>query len=140
MNRKGEDQKEDLETIQKSILEAATKVAHTTKSDREKEVRRTPEKVKEREGAAARCTQAIKKKVLRNQAMKARADHAVKEILKRKPLTELYVNGKFMEDRKEWKKELQRHCDEVFVDLDETREVPWVVKTITKLILFLKTI
>ena len=59
--------------------------------------------------------------MLRKQARKARADHAVKcsmmpgkKILKRKPLTELYVNGKFTEDREE--------CDEVYMDPKETNE------------------
>ena len=45
VNEKGEDQKEALETVQKSIEEAAKKVS-TTKSDRDKEVRRTPEEVR----------------------------------------------------------------------------------------------
>ena len=27
------------------------------------------------------------------------------------------------EDREEWQKELQRHCEEVYTDHDETREV-----------------
>ena len=58
--------------------------------------------------------------MLRKQARKARADHAVKcsmvpgkKILKRKPLTELYVNGKFTEDREE--------CDEAHMDPEETQ-------------------
>ena len=41
----------------------------------------------------------------------------------KKPSTELYVNGKFTEDREEWKKELQRPSDQVYKDLEETREV-----------------
>ena len=44
MNNKEEDQKEDLETTEENIEEAAKQVAHTTKSERDKEVRRTPEK------------------------------------------------------------------------------------------------
>ena len=43
---------------------------------------------------------------------------------KRKPLMELYVNGKFTEDRKECNQELQRHCEEVYMDPEETKEVP----------------
>ena len=39
----------DLETKQKSIEEAAKVVVHTKESDRQKEVRRTPEKVREKE-------------------------------------------------------------------------------------------
>ena len=76
-------------------------MALTTKFERDKEVKQTPEKVRTREEAAARCTQAIKRKVLRKQARKAKADHGVKcsivpgkKIRKRKPLTEWDVNGK----------------------------------------------
>ena len=39
---------------------------------------------------------------------------------KRKPLTELNVKGHFTEDRSEWQKVLQRHCEEVYTDMDET--------------------
>ena len=53
-------------------------MALTTKFERDKEVKQTPEKVRTREEAAARCTQAIKRRVLRKQARTARADHAVK--------------------------------------------------------------
>ena len=85
---------------------------HTPRSPIEKkEVTRTPEQVITSEGAAARCTQANKVKVLRKRARNARADPAVtcsmmpgKKIPKRKPLTKLYVNGKFTEDREEWNK------------------------------------
>ena len=42
MDRKGGAQKEGLETIQRQIEEAAKKVAHTTKSDRQKEAKKTP--------------------------------------------------------------------------------------------------
>ena len=35
----------------------------------------------------------------------------------------MYVDGKFTEDREEWQKELPRHCEGVFTDPDETREV-----------------
>ena len=34
-----------------------------------------------------------------------------KKKAKRAPLTELYVDGHFTEDRAEWQKEFQRHCD-----------------------------
>ena len=40
--------------------------------------------------------------------------------MKNKPLSNLYVDGKFTEDREEWQKELQRHCEEVYIDHDET--------------------
>ena len=40
------------------------------------------------------------------------------------PLSELYVNGDFTQDREEWQRELQkRHCEEVYTDREETREV-----------------
>ena len=88
----------------------------------------TPESVKLREEAAARCTKKIKRKVLKKQARKARADHLVKCCLepgkkkaKRKPLAELYIKRKF--HRREWLKELQRHCEEVYADQEETKEV-----------------
>ena len=42
---------------------------------------------------------------------------------KRKPLTELHVKGHFTEDRKE-QQELQRHCEEVYTDKEETKETP----------------
>ena len=87
--------------------------AHTTKSDRVKEVRRTPQEVRIREEAAARCTKMTNRRVLKKQARKARTNHLVKcsmmpgkKRLQRKPLTELYVNGKLTEDREEWIQEL----------------------------------
>ena len=43
--------------------------------------------------------------------------------MKGKPLTELCVNGDLTEDREEWQQQLRRHCEEVFSDPDETREV-----------------
>ena len=68
--------------------------------------------------------------MLRKQARKARADHAVNrsmmpgnKILKRKPLTELCVDDKFTEDIEECNQELQRHCDEVYMDPEEPKEV-----------------
>ena len=97
-------------------------------SDRQTEVRRTPEDVMVKQGAAARNTRLVERQVLRKQPRKARADHAVKgtvmlgkKIPKRKPLTELYVDGNFTEDGEEWKN--GRHCDEVYVDPEKTIEV-----------------
>ena len=59
-----------------------------------KEMMRTPESVRLREEAAARCTAKIKRRVLRKQAKKARTEHLVrcslepgKKKAKRKPLT-----------------------------------------------------
>ena len=58
-----------------------------------------------REEAAERCTVKSKRRVLRRQARKARAEHLVRCSLvpgnrkaKRKPLTELYVKGNFTKD------------------------------------------
>ena len=89
----------------------------------------TPENVRLREEAAARSTAKIERKVLKKQARKARADHQVKCCLepgkkktKRQPLTELYVKGHSTEDTEEWQKELQRHCEEVYTDQEETKE------------------
>ena len=125
------DRKKNLETILKSIAQAAGKVAHTTNIDRDKAVKHTPRNVRMREEAVAGCTKVIKRKVLKKkQARKARADHLVKcsmmpgrRKMKSKPFSDLYVNGQFTEDREEWLKELQRHCEEVYTDQDETREV-----------------
>ena len=68
--------------------------------------------------------------MLEKQARKDRAEHHVrcclepgKKKARRKLLTELYVNGNFTEDREELQKELQRHCEEVYTDQEETKEV-----------------
>ena len=68
MRRKDEGQEEHLETIQKSIEEAAGKVAHSTKKTTEtKSVKQTPGNVRIREEAAAKCTQVVKtEECLRN--------------------------------------------------------------------------
>ena len=82
----------------------------------------TPENVRLREEAAERCTAKIKRKVLKKQARKVRAEHLVRCSLEpgkktnRKPLTELYVKGHFTEDGDEWRKELLRPCEEVYTD------------------------
>ena len=67
MNQKGDSQK--------SIEEAAKQVEQ---SDRDKEVRRTPEEVRIREEVAARRTKLIKRGVPKEQAREARADHLLK--------------------------------------------------------------
>ena len=120
---------EDLSTAQKNIENAAKNIQHRTNAQKEKELLRTPENVRLREEAAARCTAKIKWRVLRRQARKARAEHLircnlvpVKKKANRKPLTELYVKGHFTEDRTEWQKELQRHCEEMYTDMEETKE------------------
>ena len=66
MNDKAEGQKENLETILKSIAQAAGNVAHTTNIDRDKTVKQTPRNVRIREEAAAGCTKVIQRKVLKN--------------------------------------------------------------------------
>ena len=41
---------------------------------------------------------------------------------KPKPLAKLYVERHFTEDTAEWQNELQRHCEEVYTDMEETKE------------------
>ena len=101
----------------------------TTRKQKEKKKKSTPENVGQREECAARCTAKIRGKALKKQARQARAEHLVKCCLEpgrkkanREPLTELFVKGQFTEDREEWQEELQRHCEEVYTDLDETKE------------------
>ena len=48
--------------------------------------------------------------------------YANKDKTKKKPLSE-FLNGCFTEHREEWQKELQRYCEEVYTDQDDTREV-----------------
>ena len=60
MRREDEKQEENLGRIQKDIEEAAGKVAHNTKNDRDKAMKQTPENVKIREEAAARCPKVSK--------------------------------------------------------------------------------
>ena len=43
--------------------------------------------------------------------------------IKGKALTGLYVNGNFTEEREEWNQELQQHCEGVYTDPDETKQV-----------------
>ena len=123
------DTEEDLSTAQKNIENTAKKIQHRTNALKEKEMLRTPENVRLREEAAARCTAKTNRRVLRRQARKARAEHLVrcslepvKKKAKRKPLTEFYLKGHFTEDRSEWQRELRRHCEEVYPDMDETKE------------------
>ena len=101
---------------------------HTTRKRKEKIMMSIPECVRLREEAATRCTAKIKRKVLKKQARKARTEHQLKCCLQpgkkaqRKPLTELRVKGHFTEDRDEWRKELQKHCEEVYTDQEEAEE------------------
>ena len=94
MKREG-DKEEDLSTAQERSENAAKKIQHRTKAQKEKELVRTPENVRLRKEAAARCTAKIKRIVLRRQARKARAEHLVrcslepgKQKAKIKPQTE----------------------------------------------------
>ena len=100
-----------LETIQKKTEDAAKEIAHTTKLERDRG-----------EKAVARSLRPDERRVLRRQARKARAAHLVKCSLAlghrrvlRKPLKELHINGEFSENREDWRKELERHCGEVYV-------------------------
>ena len=100
-----------LAATQKNIETAAWKAAHRTKAQRAKTKISILETVRLREEAAARCTAKIKRRKLKKQARKARAEHLVKCSLepgkkktKRKPLTELYVKVYFTEDRGEWQR------------------------------------
>ena len=104
---------EDLVTVQKNIENAAKKIRHRTKAQREKGIMSTPENVRLREEAAARCSAKTKRRVLRRQAKKVRTEHFVrcslepgKKKAKRKPLTKFYVGGQFTKDRAEWQEEL----------------------------------
>ena len=36
---------------------------------------------------------------------------------------ELFVDGTFTENREEWQKDLQRHCESVYTDPEGTKEV-----------------
>ena len=97
---------------------------HCSKTER-KVKQQTLENVRIREEAAARCTEVIKRRGLKKQARKARAEHLVWCSLapgKRKEShqSKLYANGSFTEDREEWQRELQRHCEEVYTDQEET--------------------
>ena len=56
------------------IAKKRCKVAHSTKNDRDEALQETPENVRIREEVAARCTKVSKRRVLKKQARKARAD------------------------------------------------------------------
>ena len=105
---------EDLSTAQKNIENAAKKIRHRTKAQREKERTSTPENVRLCEEAAARCTAKIKQIILRKQARKARAEHLVKCSLepgkkkaKRKPLTNCTLKGTVPKTEQNGKKNFQ---------------------------------
>ena len=54
---------------------------HHTKAERENKKQSYPENVRLHEEAAARCTNKIKRRVLKKQARKAKAEHLVKGCL-----------------------------------------------------------
>ena len=62
-------QKENLETIRKSIEDAAKEIVHTTKLERDTDAKRMPSKVVVREEAAARSSRPVERQVLRKQAL-----------------------------------------------------------------------
>ena len=74
MGKEDDEQGENLGTLQKDIEDAAGKVAHSTKKRKRNFVKRTPENVRIRAEAAARCTKVIKRRALKKQARKARAE------------------------------------------------------------------
>ena len=79
-----------------------------------------PETVRLRGEAAARCTAKIKRRTLRKQARKARAEHLVKE----KAADRIVRQRAFYRRQGGMaKEEHQRHCDEVYTDVEETGEV-----------------
>ena len=71
-------QKENLETIHKSIEDAPKEIVHTTKLKRDTDAKRMPSQVVDREEAAARSSRPVDRQVLRKQAPKSRAEHLVK--------------------------------------------------------------
>ena len=119
----------DLSAVQEQIEQATRNIALFTKGEREKIMRQTPEDVKIREEAAARCKRVMERRVLSKQARRARA-HLVKCSMesgrkknRRKALLELFVDGTFTDNREEWQKELKRHCKSVHTGQEETEEV-----------------
>ena len=110
---------ENLTTNQKKNIEFdASNVAHCTEAERK--IQRTPDDVRTREEAAARCTNVIKRRELKKQAREARAEHLVRCFLapgkkkaSKKPLSEFYVDRHFTEDGEEWQKKPQRRCEEM---------------------------
>ena len=88
-------------------------------------MKQTLESVRIRERAAVRCTKVMKRRVLEKETWKASADHLMpgRRTMKRKSWTELHVDGNFSGEREEWQHELQRHCEGLFTDPEEAKEV-----------------
>ena len=70
------------------------------------------------------------RQVLKKQARTARANHLVRSSMepgerktRRKPVLELFVDGAYTENTEDWQKEPQKHCESVYVDPEETKEV-----------------
>ena len=74
MRNRDEKLEEIFDTILKVVEDAGVKVAH---KERENIAKRTPENVRIRGEALVWCTKVIKRKVLKKQARKARAEHLV---------------------------------------------------------------
>ena len=112
-----------------STEEAAKSISHTTKSTRQKEAKQAPEEVTVRDKAAARCSRPIERIIISKHAKQTRAKHAVRRTL---------VPGKRISKKKNsdraacqtaaprktevsGNRSCKRHCEEVYVDPDETR-------------------
>ena len=109
---------QSLVDFQKRIEGAANSFNHSATAMRRNAEKKIPDEVTNGEKAAERSETPIERKVLSKRARRARARHAVqcsqirgKRISKGRPLTELYVDGKFTEDTTIWKEELKRHCE-----------------------------
>ena len=75
-------------------------------------------RIQEEAAARCKCSRNKRRKPERNSWLTA-VWHTRK---KKKVKSELHVDGKFTEEREGRREELQRHCEEVYTDQDETRE------------------
>ena len=124
MTKKGETPKEDLETIHRSVEEEPENVARTTMSDRQTEVRRTPEDVMVKEGAAARKYETDREKGAQQAGKESQGRSCCemqrdvwKENTEKKALDRIVCRWQFHGGQRIMEeKEFQRHCDEVYVD------------------------
>ena len=119
----------DLSAFKSRLNKLLGRLRTSQKGKERKIMRQTPEDVKIREEAAARCKRVMERRVLSKQARRVRA-HLVKCSMvsgrkknRRKALLELFVDGTFTDNREEWQKELKRHCKSVHTDQEETEEV-----------------
>ena len=109
----------------------AEEVMHTTQRDRDNYKTQVPPKAIMGEDLRLRppgCSRPIERRILRESGKKkARAEHLVrcsvmpeKKKIRRKLLKELFIDGNLSENRADVKKELQKHCEAVYVDSEET--------------------